>query len=63
MLIEIENVKTVVDQNNGNCNDFLLFTVDVKAPYPSVKFGFLSLASVLKLVYHGVVMSLILCWK
>ena len=44
MLLEIENVKAIVEQNNLNWDELLLFTIDVKALYPSVKFEYLSLA-------------------
>ena len=44
MLMELENIKVLVTENNLNWDDLLLFTIDVKALYPSVKFEYLSLA-------------------
>ena len=44
MLIAINEVKTVAVEENWNWNIVTLFTIDVKALYPSIKFEFLKVA-------------------
>ena len=43
-LIHIENIKKVAKEENWDWDDFILFNVDVKALYPSVKFTVLEKA-------------------
>ena len=44
MLVEIENVKVIAQQEQWNWDNLTIFTVDVKALYPSIQFRYLEKA-------------------